>query len=221
MRGLLKKDWYVIKNLKKILIILVLMIVFLMIGQQGNIEESVSFIMGYATIFSTIMVINVMEIDEKQKSNAFLFTLPVSRKEYVLEKYLFGILMGLAAWLISALSVTAIICIRRADVQWIELLVQGAAMLALLFLMLGFEIPVQLKFGGEKGRIIVIATVMVLCLGVVSIAKMLEKRGIDWMGKLEWFVVQSWSWIAMAAAVAAFFALSVLYSIHLIGKKEY
>lgn len=205
------------KDFKKIIAIMVIMIFFFIFAQ----ENSAAFVMGYATILSAVMVVNVMEIDEKQKSNTFLFTLPISRREYVLEKYLFGTLMGVGGWLISVLCVVGVVLIRHTDMNWTEFFVQGAVMLLILFLILGFEIPVQIKFGGEKGRIILIATIMIVCLGITGITRVSERKKIDWMGKIEWIFHQSWAGIAAVGVIAVFFILSLLYSIHLIEKKEY
>lgn len=171
MRGLIKKDCYVMKDFKKVLLIMILMVVFFLAMEPTN----VSFVLGYMTILSGVLVINVMSIDEQQNVNAFLFTLPVSRKEYVVEKYGLGMIMGIIGCGISVICVIVFSMVKQMPVDWAVLLGQAVCIIGVLFVILGFGIPVQIKFGGEKGRIILIVGVMGIALEWIGIAKIMQQ----------------------------------------------
>ena len=49
-----------------------------------------TFVSGYISIVFAMFAISTISYDEYDNGNAFLFTLPFSRKEYVLSKYVFG-----------------------------------------------------------------------------------------------------------------------------------
>ena len=217
MRGLIKKDCYVMKDFKKVLLIMILMVVFFLAMEPTN----VSFVLGYMTILSGVLVINVMSIDEQQNVNAFLFTLPVSRKEYVVEKYGLGMIMGIIGCGISVICVIVFSMVKQMPVDWAVLLGQAVCIIGVLFVILGFGIPVQIKFGGEKGRIILIVGVMGICFGMVGIAKIMQQFNGECIKNIEQILNQEWIWIVGAVAVLSFFVASFFCSLHLMKKKEY
>ena len=173
------------------------------------------------TILSGVLVINVMSIDEQQNVNAFLFTLPVSRKEYVVEKYGLGMIMGIIGCGISVICVIVFSMVKQMPVDWAVLLGQAVCIIGVLFVILGFGIPVQIKFGGEKGRIILIVGVMGICFGMVGIAKIMQQFNGECIKNIEQILNQEWIWIVGAVAVLAFFVASFFCSLHLMKKKEY
>lgn len=217
MRGLIKKDCYMMKEFKKVLLIMILMVVFFLSIEATN----VSFVLGYMTVLSGVMVLNIMGMDEQQNANAFLFTLPISRKEYVIEKYVLGILMGIIGCGISAACVVVFSMVKQQPIDWISLLVQVASIIGVLFIILGFGIPMQIKFGGEKGRVILIVGIMCVCFGLVGIGKVMNQFKMEWIEKMKWVLNEEIIWVAVAAFVIVFFIASLFYSIHLIKKKEY
>ena len=60
-----------------------------------------SFIIGYLTFIGSVFTLSTISYDEFDNGNAFLFSLPITRKLYALEKYVFGFLTGACSCLIS------------------------------------------------------------------------------------------------------------------------
>ena len=85
-------------------VLVVVMGVILNLAGSG----SVSFAIGYFTIVTAIFAITTISYDEFDYGLAFLMTLPVTRKQYVAEKYLLGAGLTAAAWGIEA--ITGVIC---------------------------------------------------------------------------------------------------------------
>ena len=84
MKGLFVKDIELMKQQKQFFILVVVMEVILNLAGSG----SVSFATGYFTIVTAIFAITTISYDEFDNGLAFLMTLPVTRKQYVAEKYL-------------------------------------------------------------------------------------------------------------------------------------
>ena len=94
MKGLFVKDIELMKQQKQFFILVVVMEVILNLAGSG----SVSFATGYFTIVTAIFAITTISYDEFDNGLAFLMTLPVTRKQYVAEKYLLGAGLTAVAW---------------------------------------------------------------------------------------------------------------------------
>ena len=111
MKGLFVKDIELMKQQKQFFVLVVVMGVILNLAGSG----SVSFAIGYFTIVTAIFAITTISYDEFDNGLAFLMTLPVTRKQYVAEKYLLGAGLTAAAWGIEA--ITGVICKGVAELQ--------------------------------------------------------------------------------------------------------
>ncbi len=162
MKGLLLKDLYLTKNNRRLLyIICFLAAMFLITGMDFT------FIIGYFTMFAAMLALTTISYDEQEKSSAFLMTLPISRRTYVAEKYLFSFLFSLAGWLLSFILVA--VATRTSGLP--SLLFQSFLYLDLSLLMLLLLLPIQLKFGADISRIIIVC----VALGIVVAGSLLGK----------------------------------------------
>lgn len=146
MKGLFVKDIELMKQQKQFFILVVVMEVILNLAGSG----SVSFATGYFTIVTAIFAITTISYDEFDNGLAFLMTLPVTRKQYVAEKYLLGAGLTAAAWGIEA--ITGVICKGVAELQ--GCLSEKIIYIPLALLMLSVSLPLVIHFGAEKGRYI-------------------------------------------------------------------
>jgi len=146
MKGLFVKDIELMKQQKQFFIMVVVMGVIL--NLTGSV--SVSFAAGYFTIVTAIFAITTISYDEFDNGLAFLMTLPVTRKQYVAEKYLLGAGLTAAAWGIEA--ITGVICKGVAELQ--GCLSEKIIYIPLALLMLSVSLPLVIHFGAEKGRYI-------------------------------------------------------------------
>ena len=94
MKGLLMKDFQLMKNQGKILIAIFVVNAAFGVFADGN----SSFLTAYFTIFLALFTTSTISYDEYDSGYLFLFTLPISRKGYVTGKYVFGILSVPVAW---------------------------------------------------------------------------------------------------------------------------
>lgn len=163
MKGLFVKDIELMKQQKQFFILVVVMEVILNLAGSG----SVSFATGYFTIVTAIFAITTISYDEFDNGLAFLMTLPVTRKQYVAEKYLLGAGLTAAAWGIEA--ITGVICKGVAELQ--GCLSEKIIYIPLALLMLSVSLPLVIHFGAEKGRYIA----MVMWAIIIAVVYILIK----------------------------------------------
>ena len=96
--------------------------------------------------------VNTISYDEFDHGYLFLFTLPVTRKDYVLEKYVFMLLCGGGFWAVSAAAGFVADYIRGDVVSLLEWLMPMFLILLEMTIFLAVMLPVSLKYGMEKSR---------------------------------------------------------------------
>ena len=165
MKGLFVKDIELMKQQKQFFILVVVMGVIL------NLAGSGSFATGYFTFVTAIFAITTISYDEFDNGLAFLMTLPVTRKQYVAEKYLLGAGLTAAAWGIEA--ITGVICKGVAELQGClsEKIIDTLIYIPLALLMLAVSLPLVIHFGAEKGRYIA----MVMWAIIIAVVYILIK----------------------------------------------
>ena len=148
MKGLLKKDILLLKAQGKTSLFVIAAGVFFCVMNSSAAG------MGYMSILCCIIALGTLSYDEYDHGYAFLFTLPFTRKDYVLEKYLFGgicLLIGLLLGGIISFVAGKITGQLIDFAEWIFIPV-ALAVIGALFLSVMF--PLRLKFDNEHGRII-------------------------------------------------------------------
>ena len=147
MKGLLTKDFRILAGQKRYFTIIILIaLIFLCSGQPAQI------IVGYCTMFGMLFTVNTISYDEFDHGYLFLFTLPVTRKDYVLEKYVFMLLCGGGFWAVSAAAGFVADYIRGDVVSLLEWLMPMFLILLEMTIFLAVMLPVSLKYGMEKSR---------------------------------------------------------------------
>ncbi|MBO4702285.1 MAG: ABC-2 transporter permease [Lachnospiraceae bacterium] len=147
MKGLIIKD---LKLVFKNKVLIVLMALFSLLGFVGM---DSSFMVGYFTLFFTGLAISTCGYDERNNTVAYLLTMPVSRMDYVIEKYLFTTGLGFIGY---ALSV-AISFIGCHFIQGDPYDITSLSLGVFIFLIPTLMIPINIKFGTTKGRLITLA----------------------------------------------------------------
>lgn len=156
MKGLLIKDYKTILHNKK-------MFVFLLIVQLLALQnyDGYSFLIGYTVMIFVLLVLNTISMDEYYKGFPFLMTMPVRRETYVTEKYV--LMLGFS--LLGTMFSTALVILLHHGIMR-EILLEGIFIYVILALFQLLMLPVQLKFGGEKGRIVLAG--LFACITVIA-----------------------------------------------------
>lgn len=149
MKGLLLKDLRYMLTQKSFILLIVIIGFTLSLTQEDN----ELFVIGYLAFMGIVLGMTSITMDDQDHNLSFLFTLPLSRRSYVFEKYFFTFLMG-ALFCCIALAF-ALITRPFGDYQAPidEILATTCGTLAGAFLFTNVLIPLQLKFGAERARI--------------------------------------------------------------------
>lgn len=104
MKGLLIKDFKLLKGQKNFFMAITAISIIMIIVSPGT-----SFPIGLLGFVGALFSLSSISYDEFDNGNAFLFSLPITRKDYVLEKYIFGLISGIMFLLLgTVISLVAI-----------------------------------------------------------------------------------------------------------------
>lgn len=218
MTGLLVKDFKLMATQKNFFLVILLIVIGMI-----SFTEDVSFPLGFLTFALSLFTLSTISYDEFDNGYAFLFTLPITRVGYVLEKYCLGFLLGFSSWLLATFLGLIATVVR--DTTFLTEIWQIAAMiLPVMIIIQSIMIPFQLKFGGEKGRIAIIGAVGLLVVAGVVIVKGAKLFfNVDLIAQLNTLPIVSMGMLFLIALVIAMllFALSVRISISIMKKKQF
>lgn len=168
MRGLLIKDFLLLFQRKQTLLM------FLLISLVMGFSIGGSFIVGYMCLLSTTLAVGTISYDDADNGLLFLLTCPVSRREYVLSKYMLCGIVLAASWIVAVVFLFVLNLVQGIQFRFLEDLVAAVVFIPGIVLTYCLMIPVQLKYGPEKGRLVI----MLFGGGLVALIFLLVK-GFD------------------------------------------
>lgn len=204
MKGLLLKDWYMLKSYCRTFLLLVL--VYATVSPAlGN---SSGFTMLLPCVLSGMISMTLIAYEEREKWNVYAATLPVSKAQAVSCKYLVSLIVSSTVLCITLLSHTAAMLARHSfDITAISGLF--ITLVPLCLLPTALLLPFIFKLGSEKGRMMYYA---IFVLFGIAVPLLSPENALRAIGKLT-------SAVILAASVLIFGA-SWLLSIRFYQKRE-
>jgi|InofroStandDraft_1065614.scaffolds.fasta_scaffold16777_5 hypothetical protein len=214
MKGLLIKDWKLLKNQGRFFIVIIM--ISILISLFGSRTYS-GFTTSYLTFALSMFILSTLSYDNYDNGMAFLLSLPISRKIYVKEKYLFALFLTFGFWLIFFLIDLLVFSIRYSSRESLQILCQSPVYLALILLFLSYSIPLHLKFESEKGRMMSFGILGLFSLGIFCIVR------LGMLAALQQILTESLSMIIGASAVFCLLSFGISYriSVKIMEKKEF
>ena len=174
IKGLLIKDFKLMKSQMRFFFIIMIVWGIIMASSLSG-----SFLVSYTAMLCSFLTLSTFNYDEFENGAAYLITLPILRKDYISEKYLFGclistiptILVSMILWIIHGMQ-------GRADRPGAHLLIVGLS-LPMAYLLLVLEIPLMVRFGQERSRLISLLLIGCMSAGYGIINYLNELAGID------------------------------------------
>ena len=216
MKGLFLKDYYLNFSNRRSLFLFLFMSIFMAFAMDG------SFIIGYTGMLMGILAIGTISYDSNENGMAFLMCLPIGRKDYVKEKFIYTFLMETIGCLVGVIIYYAVSLIKGMKVDAIAHLSFGASFALVMSLMMALMILIELKYGVEKSR-----TVMLVIYGIVFILAFAVKQIPGLQRALISFVIflskAPAAMVAVAVLAIYLTILFILYSLSLraMEKKEF
>lgn len=218
MKGFLVKDYRLLLAQRNLLIVFPIGILFMFTNDTPVMGIS------YSLYVLTFLCTTLLSYDTFDNGMAYLLTLPGGRKNYVTEKYVFIFLNAtIAAMLLSTIG-SLLELSRGHGITAVQETYMGTLMLYALALTFAFVIlPLQLKFGPEKSRIVMLILFAIIFLGSSFIGFIADKLNFNPDALME-----TLSQIHFAAAAIAIFLLSILLALiswyisqNIMRKKEF
>lgn len=171
MKGLLLKDFCILKKQMK------LMVVFVIFYAIWAVAAKMPTMMGTMVILLSIMMpISSMSYDEAGQWYRYAFSLPIPRRTLVLSKYVLGFLVSLGGLVVSAIGNIIILALTNGEnalESWLTII--GFLELGVIFL--SIIIPILFKYGVEKGRLFIVVIAVIPSLLVALLGSTLKTSG--------------------------------------------
>ena len=205
MKGLLKKDLYMIWAYGRML--LMISAVFLAMSAFVPTEENFFFVI-YPVLLGGVLPVTLLSYDERFGWNRYCDALPITRRQVVDERYLMSLLSFLALYVLTLLVQALVLLPKGRGEDLLEL----AGLLPCLGLVApALMLPITLRWGVEKGRIL-----YYFIIGVIVAAGLVFSSDFIGPGK----AIGRWGTAAVLLVSVVFFAASWLLSVKLYEKRE-
>lgn len=221
MKGLLVKDFKILMNQKKF------MIMFFFVAIVLSFSMDSSFIVSYISMIGTILTLSTISFDYQDEGYSFLMTLPIRRGDYAIGKYAFTVL-GLACfWGISLVLQFASFFIQGTEFDLTETLLTDICLLPLFIFVAAVLIPIEIKFSPEKVRVVMFlffGIVLVIAMGGKALLeKLQDNTGIEFVSKLETLDAVNPLPLIMGVLAISIIMLSIsmIISVRIMEKREF
>ncbi len=178
IKGLIIKDFKLVKSqMKFFFMIMILWGVFM--TTQLNMA---TFFVGYVAVLCSFITLSTLNYDEFDNGSAYLMTLPISRKDYIVGKYLFGMLITTIPFAVASMLSWVVLIVRGTEMRFAEYFMSIIVLIPMAYLLLALEIPLQVKFGQEKSRMISVILIggFSAGIGIISyMSKLVGDNGIE------------------------------------------
>ena len=218
MKGLLAKDLKLMMLQKNFLLLILAIVIGMMVF-----TDDVVFPLGFLSFVVSLFTVSTISYDDFDNGNAFLFTLPITRNNYVVEKYFLSLLFGCIAWILATV-LGVIATLLKGTLPITDLMPISLIILPIMIVIQAIMLPFQLKFGGDKGRIAMIGAfgaLAVIALVIVKGAKAIFN--IDLVNIIDTLPTVSMGALILIAVIVALLLLliSMKISLSIMNKKEF
>ena len=168
MKGLLLKDWYMMKKYCRYYLFVSIGFIILSMISSGNM-----FFVFYPCLLCGMIPVNLLGYDERSRFTEYVGTLPYTKTQIVSAKYLIG--------LFTQIAMLIVICAAQGVKMGIEGTFVMKEFLVLMMLLLvmasvasSLTLPFIFKYGVEKGRMAYYIMIGIVCAGSIISSNLLS-----------------------------------------------
>ncbi|MGN0395273.1 MAG: ABC-2 transporter permease [Coprococcus sp.] len=215
MAGLIEKDIRIIFQRKQTLILFVALAAMFAFTQEG------SFVLGYLPLLISILAISTISYDELDNGFTFILTLPINVKTYVTEKYVFCGIAGIVSWITSIIIYYTSEIVHGRSIDLLKDVPMILVYLAVVALMMAFSIPVQIRYGANGSRIVILVTFGVVAILAVILKKVVSVEMVAAIRQTLENISDKCLFILAGLTVIILLAVSYLCSLRAMRKKAF
>ena len=168
MEGLLEKDIRLLLRSRQTVVLVLALALLIGFAQDGT------FIIGYFPLMIAIFLTRTISYDEMENGYQFMLTLPIDVKMYVKEKYIFCMGGTLLAWLAAVALYFVSKAVHGDAISFWKDLPMTFPFLPIVLLTLALMIPIQIKFGVERSRLVMLGCVGALVAIIFMLTNVIE-----------------------------------------------
>lgn len=164
LKGLMLKDLYVIK--KQLKAYMVLMVICALVPSPVT--------QGLAVIYASIIPVTAAAFDEQAGWDYYAQMLPYRSRELVISKYLLGIGISVLMAVLIILS-NIVVSLRKGDgfTTFGEYTANTGMVFCISQILMSVNLPLVLKLGAEKGRLLYIFVTMAAMLLILNLTEIM------------------------------------------------
>ena len=211
MKSLLIKEFYNIKEAMVTNILIMLALSVLSVVKNGSIAIMPIMIIGMSTLIS-----QSMRAEKEKGWNRYELTMPISRKDVILSKYLLFLLLCTGGMLIG-FGINIIAMLVKGTIDWSNMVVYIIISFIVALIAGSFLIPLTYKLGTDKSE-----TLSLLCYAIpvgmlIAILLLMKNR----IGNL-YAIKNLLFWVSGVLVVAlVFFIISAIVSYEIYRRKQF
>ena len=220
IRGLLEKDFRLFfRQVSSLFLALAFVALFFTLTEK----KTATFIAIYIPSVMAVYSGNTISYDENGHGYTYLFSLPVNKKIYVREKYIFSFIMTVCGWGIGIICAGITVLIKPGEFFDLEMLAMELITIFVFQAIAGIVIAIRLRFEGEKGRFVLPITILIIFASCYMIGSFVMdnlglKESISYMiGEIGDFEIA----IALIVLSLLVWFASYKYSMRVMKKKEF
>ena len=208
MIGLVYKDLMVMKKT-----LALYMIIFAVYGYMSIAYDQGGLLYAMVLILSSMVPISTIAYDERSKWDRIANTTPLSRREIVVAKYLLAVTLT-----VFSVIVCFVIYLFDKRIPITENLIMCFSLVLMGMIYQALLLPVNIKFGAEKGRNIMLA----IMFAPIILIMMISKTGIIDFAAIEMFLETNEHLIPyiLVAFVAVLYTASIAMSVKIYENKD-
>lgn len=168
MKGLILKEIYAAKTTLKSALVTAMVFTVMAIGMK-----SPGYLAAAVMVLISTCTINSIAYDESSKWDMTLCTMPVSPKQAVGAKYISFLILDAIGFIYSLIMCAAI------EKDLTDAFTFGLAMVLVTIIYMSFLIPVYIKYGVQKARMIFFIAIFLPVFLIVFLASMADDIGIS------------------------------------------
>ncbi len=212
MIGLIKKDFYIYLGSGQLKYITLFILLYGIIGITSN---NMSFLSAAMVAFVAVFPINSISLDQNCHWNAFAVTMPVKRKDIIINKYIISSILILIGGTLS------IICSFFMKSSFTENLFVTIVILSLSLIWAAISYPIIFKMGIEKGKLISMGIIVIPVVIGVAVGKEIVNFLVQFMNfnKFETFF-ENYGYLILFVMSILIYVISGLISIKIFERKD-
>lgn len=214
MKGLILKD---LLNLRKNLKTIIIMCLFYTLLFS---TLNPTFLSGMITILFAMQILTTFSYDDYSKWNMYALSLPITKKQLVLSKYILGISFIIFGGVFSFI-LTSLLSLFKGSFILGDLVASIIGSTGIMILMIFILLPLIFKYGVERSRIMLLAIFAIPTVLILIISKVLALTGIPFPSEEQLNALLPVICIIATLILIAGSYVSYMTSVKIVTKKEY